>query len=216
MTETMTVKVRPILFKGSMVRAIIDGRKTQTRRVVKPQPEKAPLSPEEPGFLWISDDGRFAQPCPYGKLCDQLWVREKFQWLWATDERPRSKDSPEGWKISYPATDGIQEYHDPSEGILQRCAPSIHMPRWASRLTLAITGLRTQKLQDISEEDAIREGVERVGFAPDGKTPYYRNYTGEGAWASARCSYLTLWESINGGGSWDKNPWVWVITFNRL
>ncbi len=95
--------------------------------------------------------------------------------------------------------------------------PSIHMPRWASRITLEVTGVRVERLQDISEEDAIAEGVEcweERGY--DDAQDFYRNYHTGGDLFTAKASYRTLWESINGPGSWERNDWVWVIEFKRI
>jgi hypothetical protein len=208
-----------------------------TRRVVKPQPprEAAVVDPYNGDIehltAWTADGKMFLEPgnvkgtahwrSPYGQPGDRLWVRERFQWLWATDEKPRSKDSPEGWKIGYPATDGIQEYLDHNEGILQRCAPSIHMPRWASRLTLEVTKIRVERVQKISEEDAISEGV-GAGFQTNGGWPDYQHINKHGICEltqdTPELSFSTLWDSINAkrGFGWDKNPWVWVLEFKQV
>ncbi len=94
--------------------------------------------------------------------------------------------------------------------------PSIHMPRWASRITLEVTGVRVERLQDISEEDAIAEGVEVLWRGYDDAQDFYRNYHTGGYLFTAKASYRTLWESINGPGSWERNDWVWVIEFKRI
>ena len=226
------MKERPILFKGEMVRAILEGRKTQTRRVVKPQPERS----GDAVLMWGASrrnmrfgvqgmdvpPGVFAR-CPYGVPGDRLWVREKFQKLfadgvenhWETDWK-----TGKGYSVSYPATDGIHEFVDPDDNIRDACKPSIHMPRWASRITLKITGVRVERLQDISEADSVAEGVE--GFDLYGKR-FWINYLLDQeeramapSFTHAYNSYRSLWESINGPGSWDQNPWVWVIEFKQV
>lgn len=205
---------KPILFSAPMVRAILDGRKTQTRRVVKPQPyvdaqgnacwngtnfgqdARGPHIQALASPLPSSKTGRVR--CPFGKPGDRLWVRETFQPLfadgvenhWETDWK-----TGEGYKISYPATDGVQEFIDLDDGLSDACKPSIHMPRWASRILLEITGVRVERLQDISHEDAMAEGM---------------------AWDDAIYDYSRLWDQINGSGAWDANPWVWCVSFRRI
>lgn len=188
---------RPILFSGEMVRAILDGRKTQTRRAVKPQPDFV-AGNEKIVARFTPDDCRLGRlgkaiQCPHGQPGDRLWVRETF-----ADEgcRMRREDC-------YYRADG--------ECDLQggRWTPSIHMPRWASRITLEITGVRVERLQDISEEDAIAEGPPGLKFpAPPGS--FWVTDDGR------RKAFRSLWESINGPESWKQNPWVWVIEFKRL
>lgn len=192
------MKERPILFSGPMVRAILDGRKTQTRRVVKPQPDQRYYlrsGENVPGgeawaCEWDGDEHNGMElhqqtiRCPYGVLGDRLWVRETHA-LWV----PGCKGG-----ISYKA-DHIDPRGDgPSAPIKWR--PSIHMPRYASRILLAITGVRVERLHDISEDDALAEGADSSRHARD--------------W------FQSVWLSINGAGSWDANPWVWVVGFQRL
>lgn len=211
------MKERPILFSGPMVRAILDGRKTQTRRVVKPQP------------LWVGDPGvpfktRDADPkgiieCPYGQIGDRLWVREAWSGeYWLKDIKPIERLgmphpdrlvslTPETWYWA----DG-----NPESGDWERPRPSIHMPRWASRITLEITDVRVERLQDISEEDAKREGVNKYDDGPIGGM--YVDYEARQPVPADGPihSFKTLWQSINGPDSWDANPWVWVVEFNRV
>jgi len=193
---------RPILFSGEMVRAILDGRKTQTRRVVK-LPHNNPLGAWEPtvvGGKGVCYDKAMTRPapeeaaiwhtrtgdclgCPYGQPGDRLWVRETFVGagnlgvLYAAD-CPRGTESgvEGGWR------------------------PSIFMPRWASRLTLEITEVRVQRVQEISRGDAMEEGCPFANMA-DGPDP--------------RDWFRDLWDSLNAkrGHGWDTNPWVWAITF---
>lgn len=166
---------RPILFSAPMVRAMLAGTKTQTRRVAKPKRSIEPMTDE----------------CPYGQPGDLLWVRET--WAWYGCERdPR--------EVLYRAdTSNLPESHG-------RWRPSIHMPRWASRITLRVTGVRVERLQDITEVDAIAEGAQpfRLPCHPQRET--LRHVDG----------FALLWESINGAGSWDANPWVWVVEFERV
>jgi hypothetical protein len=190
------VKERPILFRGEMARAILDGRKVQTRRIVKPQPEDAgfgrnavvcpyrtgtqwPLAYYEMrGSCWNSSD---PLRCPYGQPGDRLWVRETW--------------SQPGGQLRYRA-DGDRGSWD-----VWKWVPSIHMPRWASRITLEIVSVRVERLWSISRGDAIAEGCPR------------RRDTGG---TSPVVWFHELWESINWKGSWSVNPWVWVIEFKRL
>lgn len=207
MTE---VKERPILFSGEMVRAILDGRKTQTRRVVKPQPEcreNAAIPGHFGTFFkgWNLDHpfftvGSILQYCPYGAPGDRLWAREAF----SIYPHPVLPDT-----VHYRA-----DYGDTDKTFIYK--PSIHMPRWASRILLEVTNVRIERLQSISEEDAVAEGIETIGMG------HYKNYLHPcddekgGGWLTARASFYSLWESINGEGSWDANPWVWVVEFQRV
>ena len=226
------VQERPILFYGPMVRAILDGRKTQTRRVVKTCRQFAEWdsSPEGAYDVAMADNGSGAHflvagdhgytnlvPCPYGQPGDRLWVREEFnigralhncegvaddEELWIgrmPKDDPRKQAFMSAWQICYAA-----------DGCDGKMRPSIHMPRWASRLTLEITGARVERLQAISEADAIAEGVTAVSSG--GVTLFATT----GVNCSAKDAYAALWESINGPGSWDANPWVWVVEFRRV
>lgn len=167
---------RPILFSGPMVRAILEGRKTQTRRVVKGNPYIAKPMPYAPG--------------------DRLWVRETchtYHW-----DHPRSvyrADFDDGKKPCR-VRKQIESYE------VGRWTPAIHMPRWASRLTLVVTDSRVQRLQDVSEEDARAEGVERPIM------PHWPGYP-------YRSAFRGLWNDLNAksGYGWDENPWVVAVTF---
>ena len=216
---------KPIIFSGEMVRAIQDERKTQTRRVVVPQPDTKGL-----GWAWGYADRRkipngprgaaggdvaymsdsLSRYCPYGQPGDHLWVRETFGILQPThadsigqsidpfpvfrangDEAPAWDEGPfefSGWK------------------------PSIHMPRWASRITLEVISVRVERVQDISEEDAEAEGceTERIPYLHNGQIVQMDI-------RSPRAVFSVLWDSINAkrGYSWDSNPWVWVVEFAR-
>ncbi len=206
------MKERPILFSAPMVRAILEGRKTQTRRILKVQPNTRHREIEfENGLLteysmiggcWHAVN-KFK--CPYGKPQDQLWVRETWCVANIYDHIKPSEINPAGDKnwcgVRYPANqDAI--------GIKKR--PSIFMPRWASRIDLLIKDIRVERLQDISEEDAIAEGIEVCGRG-------YRIYSTENKFTFCPItSFKSLWNSINGPDSWDANPWCWVVDFQHI
>jgi hypothetical protein len=192
------MKERPILFSGPMVRAILDGSKTQTRRVAKhPLAQAAVRINSYKGqseFDCILPDGTGGIiQCPYGNPGDRLWVRE----TWAHERD--GTGCPDDTGVLYRATDPGWD----DEGTGLRWRPSIYMPRWASRITLEITAVRVERLQSISEADARAEGV----------TPNAFEQTSDN-WGGVL--YRRLWEQINGPGSWHANPWVWAITFQRL
>lgn len=210
----------PILFSDPMVRAILAGTKMQTRRVVKPQPDGAAWY-QKPGHSLIGRDAadmarKMVDDCPYGQPGDRLWVRE----AWALiDKDYKPADLAQATALVYRA-DGLKvpNQRDPEirATFADRCRmpldaikwrPSIHMPRIASRIDLEITGVRVERLNDISEADAVAEGV---NVHPDhhGK-PRNSIY-------SPVQAYCDLWESINGPDSWAANPWVWCLTFKRV
>ena len=202
------MKERPILFSAPMVRTILEGRKTQTRRVVKDTGFYA-IEDHHGAEMAMRERAALATRCPYGQPGNRLWVREAFQPLfadgvenhWETDWK-----TGKGYAISYPATDGIHEYLDADDNLSDACKPSIHMPRWASRITLEIASVRVERLNDISEADCIAEGC----AGGHGAIPGY-------AYAATPFEhYRALWESINGTGSWDMNPWVFVIEFRMV
>ena len=169
---------RPILFSAPMVRAILAGTKTQTRRVVKLKPDYMET------FLRLPNK---VACCPYGQPGGRLWVRETFE----------DCESALHSCVLYRADGGTPG---------TKWTPSIHMPRWASRITLEITGMRVERLQDISEADAMAEGVHYSLLE--------KIQAGQDRWA--RHAYKKLWESIHGPGSWDLNPWVWVVEFKGV
>ncbi len=185
------MKERPILFSGPMVRAIRDGRKTQTRRILKPQ--GAVLTDEKARSFGIRPPqtrNHPVVPCPYGQPGDRLWVRE----TWA----PHA-DMPT--RAAIYRCDRGGDYQDTTTPNF-RWSPSIHMPRWASRITLEIVSVRVERLNDISAEDAELEGCNRF---VDSSGSY-----------DARVQFCELWESIHGHGSWDLNQWVWVVEFKEV
>lgn len=201
------MKSRPILFSGPMVRALLDGTKTQTRRVVKPDYCQATefKTIDELGNAWfLSGFDGYPFKCPYGQPGDRLWVRETFRLFDSSVECACYEECRcSKWH-------GKPVYRATNEGADGSWKPSIFMPRAASRITLEITSIRVERLNGISDKDAIAEGIR----------------TSDGAWMSYskdynRCvspvtSYRTLWESINGPGSWAMNPFVWVIEFRKV
>lgn len=210
---TIATKERQIIFSGEMVRAILDGRKTRTRRVVKPQPklvdEKPNYLPNEWGF-WSGgypDHGRVVR-CPYGAPGDRLWVRETWACIWTEHEPGEGQTS---WdvphRIEYKADSGVKypgEWPDDcgDDPECPRWSSPIHMPRRASRILLEVVSVRVERVQEISETDAIAEGMTMIG------PPALSN----------RTSFSMLWDSINvkRGFGWDVNPWVWVVKFKRV
>lgn len=214
------MKERPILFSAPMVRAIIDGQKTQTRRMVKLNghdgvqsdhtPWRLASGPrywqEKPCWSWqhTSTISRVInESCPYGVPGDRLWVRES-----AYIAPPDFGDVDTWNTVDNEGRRRLVGYAASMDGESVRCAedyavkktPSIYMPRWASRITLEITSVRCERLQEIDDHDAMREGV-----SPTGDT--------DGAYVAP---FKELWEKINGAGSWENNPWVWVVSFKRV
>lgn len=217
------MNARPMLFSGPMIRALLDGRKTQTRRVVK-LPHTNPLGVWEPTTFGPGTDMRgveYAEQvsiwhtrtgdvicCPYGKPGDLLWVREAWAVGKRYDEKAPRELPPRAMTVVYES--GGSCANDDQDGWVGDTWPKVgekpdwvgrwrrgfHMPRWASRLTLRITEVRVQRLQDIGQGDACAEGC------PAFTEPY--------DW------YQGLWNEINGDGSWELNPWVWAISFDVI
>lgn len=203
------MKERPILFSGAMVRALLANTKTQTRRAVKidiTMGRESILAPRRgkryaPVYLLPENAAEAFACCPYGQPGDRLWVRESFaegihqmtdanHWAYAADHFGTQQRLGDRWK------------------------PSIHMPRAASRITLEITSVRVERLQDISSCDAIAEGIEACPHGGE-----WRNYLDRAPYRDAltpRVSFRSLWDSINGPGSWDSNPWVWALSFRQI
>ena len=214
---TAMSKERPILFNGQMVRAILEGRKTQTRRIINVNDAGVSdfhtvkkhggftLTGElEPGVFQWDCGSVFTQiRCCHGKPGDRLWVREgiyssRSGWRYDADQQ-----------VVDPGLSHIKEFVAWNASQKRNHIPSIHMPRWASRITLEVESVRVERLQDISEGDAMAEGCRLAAALHDCKCV-------EACGMSFRGGYAKLWESINGPGSWDANPWVWVITFKRI
>lgn len=193
---------KPILFSGPMVRAILEGRKTQTRRVVR-RPYVSPLQRllrcADGLFRWWLKDAEQPQPsdvrCPYGKPGDRLWVRETWRYYGGSEYEYQRDQS----NVIYRATPTFES--SPRAD----WRPSIFMPRWASRITLEVTDVRVQRLQEISSEDALDEGI-----FTGGTNSRMDDQDIEEEFAS-------LWDSINAKRApWSSNPWVWAITFKRV
>lgn len=197
---------KPILFKGDMIRAILEGRKTQTRRIAKNVVfdskfrSKWKAVHKHTEVAIDTPPAMLGDVCPYGQLRDRLWVREAHAFV----PMPAYRCSTGIYQKVNPSDDYeacvYRENFDRARSFPWR--PSIHMPRWASRITLEITDVRVERLQDISIEDAKAEGSPTHGHS--------------GAEISARKGFRHLWGRINGHESWDANPWVWVIKFKRI
>ena len=189
-----------------MVLALLAGTKTQTRRTCNHPGLKDLSYIVNCGDGWWGDEeGDFQARCPYGQPGDRLWVRETWQAVSGNDRARHIMTHPRpdrGW-LEYAATPRADE---PA----YKWRPSIHMPRWASRITLEVTGVRVERLQDISEADARSEG------APPSHPSIDRISREFGYADFPRSWYGQLWESINGPGSWDLNPWVWVVEFKGV
>ncbi|WP_227459684.1 hypothetical protein [Cupriavidus pauculus] len=213
-------KERPILFSGAMVRAILDGRKTQTRRVVKPVPDIVHggiVARHTPKDMALGRLG-VVIPCPYGGPGDRLWVKETFRFTSDFDsdsparvgERCIAAGYTKPWApIQFDADGERRDWMwvgtPPSRDVTPgRTRVSIHMPRWASRILLEVVSVRVERLNDCSEDDAEAEGIAFLREVPDvDKT------------LTAPQLYACLWDSINGDGAWKANPWVWVVEFRR-
>jgi hypothetical protein len=235
---TATAVERPILFSDPMVRALLAGTKTQTRRVVKPQPDEHGLTRNAhiwpDNWKWF-DSSCLAHRCPYGRPGDRLWVREAFMhepadYCWEASVSIPCRPAHTVYRADFPEADR------PQRGV--RWSPSIHMPRALSRITLEVVAVRVERLQDISEADAIAEGCLRRGGEKwwqgytegSGGFLIHTQHMGEAPpdWMiepkpdrpsriiPAKDAYRGLWDSINGRDSWDANPWVWVVEFRRI
>ena len=185
------MRERPILFSGQMVRAILDGNKTQTRRIVKPPPELKDGGLSWKGWEYFTAENMGASAhCPFGNPGDRLWVKETF---FDTDNFRNTPIFAHRDRFIYRVDDEFIGCH--------HWKPSIHMPRCASRITLEIVSVRVERLQEISEHDAKAEGVEPAECC----LAHYHGFS-------------LLWQSIytKPGQTWDDTPWVWVVEFKRL
>lgn len=237
------MKERGMIFNGEMVRAILDGRKTQTRRIMKAQPSEdftpmnmaletdykarwyTPGVVDKDGYLQPASKKVFGvsnenegYSCPFGAVGDRIWVRETFQGPLVHEELfeeysayPEKFETPE--YCEYAADGGVRpEYCDLDDNLRHGWRPSIHMPRWASRILLEITNVRVERLNSMHDVDAMREGIQNLTTClhSDFGIPGVVN-----AQHPVRAFQL-LWESIYGIDSWHANPWVWVIEFKRV
>jgi hypothetical protein len=202
MTTTTDTRERPILFSGPMIRAILDGKKTQTRRVIKPQPANVWTEARMDngvacfGAPWVK--GIHVMSCPYGKAGDRLWVRETWG-LSAVIPMGFQRSAIDAHGVTLARGDLAYRADEPSGRWCWR--PSIHMPRWASRLTLEIVDVRVERVTDITPSDAYAEGISEV----------YPEH--------AVLAFQQLWDTINGarpGCAWVDSPWVWVVSFRRV
>lgn len=202
------MRERPILFSAPMVRAILAGKKTQTRRIVKPQPEPfvTKFFVNEHGCGVSEDEAQnHVWRCPYGIPGDRLWVRETWFDNMASDDGDEA-NTPS--RCVYRANgEFIDQF--PEEYMEGKWTPSIHMPRWASRITLEVVAVRVERLQEISGFDLTAEG-----FPPDDEGPMRDGC--RLTLAGRRQVFAGLWEEINGADSWSANPWVWVVEFKRI
>lgn len=210
-TATPVIPEKPILFSGEMVRRLLDGFKTQTRRVIKLQPTgEYPIHFDAEDSLWYEDGGCWKARCPYGSAGTRLWVREAWCECEASDADEHGVFYRGAKGIAYKANwGGIDD--------VIRWKPSIHMPRRASRITLEIVDVRVERLNEISEGDAAAEGVGRIELQP---APLLGEHNGRKMYGHPMTSthehaFRVLWESINGAGSWEANPWVWVLEFKK-
>lgn len=224
---------RGMIFNAEMVRAILAGRKTQTRRIMKVQPESNHL-----GLLLITDSTKRSDigkyhwaesnatgnhvrsklfSCPFGAVGDRIWVRE----TWSSDFAnyyPNDRvwyAADNNRRLDIEVVDGVRGIYSPESDVHApfRWQPSIHMPRWASRILLEITDVRVERLNAISEEDARAEGIIDGGCLNCGEPEPYGCANPE---PDATDAFAYLWQSIYGQESWNANPWVWVISFERI
>ena len=244
------IKERPILFSAPMVRAILEGRKTVTRRAIKVQPRIDASGNFCVGNSNYGQDG-YGKPvtkhfvngcCPYGKPGDRLWVRETFALLGNEDGccidwqdnlvKGDERGAARIYRASCPPGDyGLNqipakaEWKPDTEAMEYDGAwrPSIHMPRWASRILLEITDVRVERLQDISEKQAEAESARRfdnIHMGTPSASPCRWSMESptntDQCLSTARYAFANLWEKINGEYSWDANPWVWVVEFKRV
>ena len=210
---TTAIKERPILFSGPMVRAILEGRKTQTRRIVKDGPAM------DCCIHWSDNEvyrnSRCGEMCPYGLPRERLWVRET--WSPSTCAIPLAKVPNVDPRTEYP---DIRVWYscdnDRPTWAETNWHPSIHMPRWASRINLEIVCIRVERLNEISHHDALQEGLIEWSDPPRVTTLHYGLNRADCWETSAPAAYKRLWSTIHaadGPNGWAANPWVWVVEF---
>ncbi len=215
------MKTHPILFSSPMINALLEGRKTQTRRILKGSREfKGPYSVEY--MEQYKNHEGWSTICPYGSPGDLIWARETTEADYATsDAVTLAKYAADASPVLYPGPEQDEHSEQAYGGSIAHwwyskdACPSIHMPRWASRLTLELTGVRVERLQDISESDALAEGCDPYmpgeGIIKPPRYPDEHQYRPD-----YKTGYEVLWNSINGPGSWERNEWVWVIGFRCI
>lgn len=217
------IREKGLIFNSEMVRAILDGRKTQTRRPIKwKQTRFTEIGEREDGSKWPwSEDAEHAcdfwHPCPFGAVGDRIWVRE----TWSSDFAnyyPNDRvwyAADNNRQLDIDMVDGVRGIYSPESDVHVpfRWHPSIHMPRWASRILLEITDVRVERLNAISEEDARAEGIIDGGCLNCGEPEPCGCANPE---PDATDAFAYLWQSIYGQDNWNANPWVWVIEFKRV
>ena len=221
------MKEHPILFSAPTIRALLSGEKTQTRRVVR-WPKWA--TPEEHGDTLAAhgglaqyEDGRPARTltCPFGVPGDRLWVRETWRQTFDPYQTPVMEYAAGGTRLIL-SGGGITHGEHSVTSVLPRWRPSIHMPRWASRITLEVTRVRVEHVQAISEDDADAEGLfnkSGLHMWDCGYQVFHPDHTCGCGDRSPQEEFARLWDSLNAkrpGCSWDANPWTWVVEFRRL
>jgi|WetSurMetagenome_2_1015567.scaffolds.fasta_scaffold01778_5 hypothetical protein len=194
---------RPIRFSAPMIRALIDGRKTSHREIIKPQPRAEAIA--DGSFIARANDLMTPPPIRYA-VGDRIWVREAWKSL-GIHEKFSPSQIPPGSDIQYPAT---------YDGWVSKVRPSIHMPRKFSRLTLIVEGVKIERLQDISEEDAIAEGCVIGKITGHAWRDHAEMRLGGDEWASARDWYADFWDKLHGPDAWEANPWVAAIRFKVI
>ncbi|MCR6026809.1 hypothetical protein HLI26_07415 [Salmonella enterica subsp. enterica] len=197
------MKERGMIFNAEMVRAILDGRKTQTRRIVKS--DCMDIGEKDDGTLWPwrehDNGGDYWYPCPFGAVGDRIWVRETFATLEPGSYEPVKPQHGYCQDLRYAATDRLAKSGSDIRGY--KWIPSLHMPRWASRITLEITGVRVERIASISTESARAEG-------------YPAERAADGGVIDPWLWFRDLWDGIYPEQSFKVNPWVWVIEFKRI
>ena len=227
------MKEHQLLMQGPLVRATLAGLKTQTRRPIKPQPDDDIVDVRYDAIadLWLGNTpedndlgytSSWAMRCPLGQAGDRLWVRETWRpvmetWRSFVEYSAGGELAAAGHgddamtkltKVALRFPGGREDIHS------EQWHPSIHMPRWACRLVLPLVSVRVERVQDITEDDAKAEGVERISAGPGWEC--WMGYGPSSSCKTARDSFRSLWISIYGQDSWDANPWVWVAEWDHV